>query len=101
MAADDCIIGKVVDLSDEEIGQLAESWEFNKDTGKTSWFEMRDLLNLKCKWRLQDREKLNETIEAFFKQAYKFRMQGNEKDSKEYAARALRLQGSLTKCKPM
>ena len=28
-------------------------------------------------------------------------MQGNDKDSKEYAARALRLQGSQTKTKPM
>jgi hypothetical protein len=50
---------------------------------------------------LQDSEKLNETVENFFKLSYKFRMQGNDKDSKEYAARALRLQGSLTKAKPM
>lgn len=28
-------------------------------------------------------------------------MQGNDKDCKEYAARALRLQGSLTKTKPI
>lgn len=72
----------------------------NKD-GRVTWFEFRDQLNVKWAWRLQDRERLNETIEAFFKQAYKFRMQGNEKDSKEYASRALRLQGSLTKTKPM
>ena len=83
------------------MSELAEKWEFNKDTSKTSWFEMRDSLNIKCSWRLQDRERLNETVDAFFKQAYKFRMQGNEKDSKEYAARALRLQGSITKTKPM
>lgn len=83
------------------MSELAEKWEFNKDTSKTSWFEMRDSLNIKWSWRLQDRERLNETVDAFFKQAYKFRMQGNEKDSKEYAARALRLQGSITKTKPM
>ena len=83
------------------MSELAEKWEFNKDTSKTSWFEMRDALNIKWSWRLQDRERLNETVDAFFKQAYKFRMQGNEKDSKEYAARALRLQGSITKTKPM
>jgi len=40
-------------------------------------------------------------VDGFFKQSYKFKMQGNDKDSKEYAARALRLQGSLTKTKPM
>jgi hypothetical protein len=62
----------------------------NKD-GKITWFEFRDQINAKWSWRLQDREKLNETIESFFKQSYKFRMQGNDKDSKEYAARALRL----------
>jgi hypothetical protein len=50
---------------------------------------------------MTDRDKLNEVIESFFKQAQKCKMQGNDKDSKEYAARALRLQGSLTKTKPM
>jgi len=73
----------------------------NKDTGKVTWFDFRDQLNSKLLWRLQDREKLDETVEGFFKQAYKFRMQGNEKESKEYAARALRLQGALTNTKPI
>ena len=48
-----------------------------------------------------DKEKLNEVVDGFFKQAQKFKMQGNDKDSKEYAARALRLQGAQTKTKPM
>lgn len=48
-----------------------------------------------------DKEKMNEVIDQFFKQSYKFKMQGNDKDSKEYAARALRLQGAQTKTKPM
>ncbi len=94
-------MGKVPNLTEDEVTHLIENWEFNKDTGKLTWFEFRDALNAKWSWRLTDREKLNETIDQFFKLAYKYRMQGNEKDSKEYAARALRLQGSLTKTKPM
>lgn len=100
LANDDCILGKVPDLSEGQVADIVESWDFNKD-GRITWFEFRDCLNSKWTWRLQDREKLNETIDQFFKLAYKYRMQGNDKDSKEYAARALRLQGSLTKTKPM
>ena len=62
----------------------------NKD-GKLTWFDFRECLNTKWPWRLQDREKLNEVVDSFFKMSYKYRMQGNDKDSKEYAARALRL----------
>ena len=87
---DECIIGKIPNISEDEVNQIAEAWEMNKD-GRITWFEFRDQINAKWSWRLQDREKLNETIESFFKQSYKFRMQGNDKDSKEYAARALRL----------
>ena len=71
----------------------------NKD-GKLTWLEFREALN-NWQWRLTEKEKLNEAIDYFFKMAYKCRMQGNDKDSKEYAAKALRLQGSLTKTKPM
>jgi hypothetical protein len=101
LANDECIIGKIPNYKESELASLAESWELNKDTGKVTWFEFRDQLNSKLTWRLQDREKLDETVNGFFKQAYKFRMQGNEKDSREYAARALRLQGALTKTKPI
>ena len=95
---DDCIIGKIPRLTEEEASQVVEAWEM---PGKVTWFEFREQLNLKWAWRLQDREKLNEVVDGFFKQAYKCRMQGNDKDSKEYAARALRLQGAQTKTKPM
>ena len=78
------------DLSEDEVSQVVDSWEFNKD-GRVTWFDFRENLNEKWSWRLQEREKLNETIDQFFKLAYKYRMQGNDKDSKEYAARALRL----------
>lgn len=74
LAEDGCIIGKVPDLSEEEMSEIADSWEIKEGGGKVTWFEFRDALNAKWTWRLQDREKLNETVELFFKQAYKFRM---------------------------
>ena len=40
---------------------------------------------------MQDMEKLNEVVNGYFKYAQKFKLQGNDKDSKEYATRALRL----------
>jgi len=98
---DDCIIGKVPALTEAEAHAIADEWTFASANGRLTWFEFRDALNQKWEWRLQDREKLDETVEQFFKLAYKYRMQGNEKDSKEYAARALRLQGAQTKTKPM
>ena len=94
---DECIIGKVPKSAG--VDQLFEAWNTNKD-GKVSWVEFRDGLN-RWEWRLTERDKLNEKVEQFFKMAYKCKMQGNDKDSKEYAARALRLQGSLTKTKPI
>ena len=96
---DECIIGKIPRLSDDEVENVFDDWNTNKDN-KITWFEFREGLN-RWQWRLQDKEKLDELVEQFFKQSYKFKMQGNDKDSKEYAARALRLQGSQTKTKPM
>lgn len=40
---------------------------------------------------MTDRDSLNEVVDKLFKASYKAKMQGNEKESKEMAARALRL----------
>lgn len=48
-----------------------------------------------------ERDVLEEVINDFFAQSYKFKMQGKDKESKEMATKALRLQGSLTKTKPI
>ena len=48
-----------------------------------------------------DSESLNATIEEFFAKAHKLKMQGKEAESREMASKALRLQGSLTRAKPM
>ena len=39
-------------------------------------------------------------VDDFFALSLKFKMQGKDTESKEMATKALRLQGSLTKCKP-
>lgn len=86
-------------MNEGEIEHLFDEWNTNKDD-KVTWIEFREGLN-RWTWRLQERSKLDEVVDSFFKQSQKLKMQGNDKDSKEYAAKALRLQGSLTKTKPM
>jgi hypothetical protein len=48
-----------------------------------------------------DRDVLEETVENFFALSYKYKMQGKDTESKDMATKALRLQGSLTKAKPI
>ena len=40
-------------------------------------------------------------VDDFFALSLKYKMQGKEDASKEMATKALRLEGSLTKCKPI
>ena len=46
-------------------------------------------------------DQLNEVVNQYFAKAYKFKMQGKDAESKDMTTRALRLQGSLTKTKPI
>lgn len=46
-------------------------------------------------------DQLNAVVNEFFAKAYKFKMQGKDQESKEMTTKALRLQGSLTKTKPI
>jgi len=50
---------------------------------------------------MTDIEKLTETVNEFFAKAYKFKMQGKDAEYKDMTTKALRLQGSLTKTKPI
>jgi hypothetical protein len=53
---DDCIIGKVPNLSEEEVNKLFDAWDpANTTTGKFTWQQFRDGLNTWL-WKLQDRE---------------------------------------------
>jgi hypothetical protein len=40
-------------------------------------------------------------VDDFFALSLKYKMQGKDEDSKAMATKALRLEGSLTKCKPI
>ena len=40
-------------------------------------------------------------VDDFFSLSLKYKMQGKDEESKEMATKALRLEGSLTKCKPI
>jgi hypothetical protein len=46
-------------------------------------------------------DELNEIINEFFAKAYKFKMQGKDVEYKDQTTKALRLQGSITKTKPI
>jgi hypothetical protein len=65
LASDECIIGKVPALTDDQIDTLFDEWNTNKDS-KVSWLEFREGIN-KWKWQLSDRDRLNEMVDSFFK----------------------------------
>jgi len=99
LAQDECIIGKVPAEETENFPALFEQWDTNED-GNITWEEFREGLN-RWNWRMVERELLDEIINDFFSKAYKYKMQGKEAESKEMTTKALRLQGSLTKTKPI
>ena len=96
---DDCIIGKVPALEPEEIEKVFDPWGITPEKPCT-WLMFREGMN-KWIWRMQDREKLQEMIDKFFALSLKYKMQGKDEDSKLMATKALRLEGSLTKCTPI
>lgn len=96
---DECIIGKVPDLAVEELQTLFEPWGITEEKPCT-WIQFREGLN-NWVWRMQDREKLQKMIDNFFALSMKYKMQGKIAQSNEMSTKALRLEGSLTKCTPI
>ena len=99
LGKDECIIGKVPNLTDDEVDILFDEWEITEENLCT-WHKFRDGLNTWL-WRQQDHETLQKMVDNFFALSLKYKMQGKEEQSKEMATKALRLEGSLTKCKPI
>ena len=99
ISTDECIIGKVPQLMPNEFEDIFDQWDKNTD-GKLTWEEFREGCN-RWEWRQVELEKLQEVVDDFFAKSFKFKMQGKDIESKEMATKALRLQGSLTKCKPI
>lgn len=96
---DQCIIGKVPNLLESEIEGLFDAWPIS-DEKLCQYTFFREGLNTWV-WKMQDRETLQQMVDEFFALSLKFKMQGKEDKSKEMATKALRLEGSLTKCKPI
>jgi hypothetical protein len=92
---DECIIGKIPFCEAEDLDQVLESWP-----EKTNWEYFRNHCN-EWEWRMVAYDKLNEVINEFFAKAYKYKMQGKDAEYKDMTTKALRLQGSLTKTKPI
>ena len=56
LIADECIIGKVPNMIEDEIEGLFEPWKIT-DEEKCTWHRFRDGLNTWL-WKMQDRERL-------------------------------------------
>ena len=82
-----------------QIPTIFDAWGITEENPCT-WQYFRDNLNAWL-WKMQDREKLQETVDKFYSLSFKYRMQGKLEESKKMATKALRLEGSLTKCKPI
>jgi hypothetical protein len=78
---------------------LFANWQENGD-GLITWHYFAEGCN-QWPWRMVDMVSLNATIDEFFARAHKLKMQGKEAESREMASQALRLQGALTRAKPM
>ena len=92
---DEAIIGKVPFVAENNYDTCFEGWP-----EKTTWEHFRNNCN-SWQWRQVPLEELNEIINEFFAKAYKFKMQGKDAEYKDQTTKALRLQGSITKTKPI
>lgn len=101
LAKDECIIGKVPAENQIPEDYFDELFTKESENGPVTWEYFRENLVNMFPWKMVDREQLEETVENFFALSYKYKMQGKDTESKEMATKALRLQGSLTKAKPI
>lgn len=99
LANDDCVIGKVPNLREDEYDSQFEGWPFNEE-GLITWHFYAENCN-SWPWRMMEASRLQANIDDFFAKAHKLKMQGKEAESREMASKALRLQGSLSRAKPI
>lgn len=99
LATDECIIGKVPNVEEADYEGLFVNWKEN-DEGLITWHYFAEGSN-QWQWHMVDHDTLQATIEDFFAKAHKLKMQGKETESREMASKALRLQGSLSRAKPI
>lgn len=99
LAHDECCIGKIPDVEESQIADLFNDWK-PAASGNFTWEILREGLN-SWTWKLLDRETLDEMVNDFFARAQRAKMQGKDAEWKDLTQRALRLQGSLTKTRPI
>ena len=99
LALDECIIGKIPNVNEADYESVFANIHENED-GLVTWHFYAEYLNM-WSWKFVEHETLQATIEEFFAKAHKLKMQGKESESREMASKALRLQGSLTRAKPI
>ena len=64
LANDECCIGKIPNVTDVEYAEIFESWKPNA-AGVINWEMFREGMN-NWKWRMVDRDHLEEVINDFF-----------------------------------
>ena len=89
IANDECIIGKIPNVSEDQYEGLFANWQATED-GLITWHYFAEGCN-QWPWHMVDMETLDATIEDFFAKAQKLKMQGKEAESREMASKALRL----------
>ena len=94
LATDECIIGKVPNVHQNQYKELFKDWNTNED-GLISWHMFAEGCN-QWQWRKLDQADLEARINNFFVQAQKLKMQGQAALSHEMASKALRLEGAIS-----
>ena len=72
LATDECCIGKVPAVNESDYESLFTSWTPSV-TGMSNWEIFREGMN-SWKWRMMDREILEEVINDFFAKAQRLKM---------------------------
>jgi hypothetical protein len=92
-------IGKVPTVDELNAVEIMRKWDRNNDS-KIHWREFREGMN-NWQWRKVDDKVLSDEIENFYAMAKKEEMSGRSETAKDYAMRALRLEGLDTRMKPI
>ncbi len=84
LANDECIIGKVPNVSPDQYENCFEKWNFGSE-GNITWHFFAEGCN-DWKWKMVESAQLQATIDDFFAKAHKLKMQGKETESREMAS---------------
>lgn len=92
-------IGKIPTVDEFNAVEIMKKWDRNNDA-KIHWREFREGMN-NLEWKKVEDKVLTEEIENFYSKAKKEEMAGRVDTAKDYAMKALRLEGLDTRIKPI